>query len=60
MKQIVTSEDYNKAMAEIEVYLVKGFDNLTPEEEDALEVISKSVSEYEQIHFPMPVEESGL
>ena len=56
MKQIKTTKDYYLAMAEIETYLTKGFDNLTPKEEDELEKISKKVSEYEKIHFPMPVQ----
>ncbi len=55
MKLIKTRKDYHLAMAEIEAYLAKGFDNLTVEEEDILENISKRVSEYEKIHFPMPV-----
>ena len=56
MKQIETSSDYHLAMAEIEVYLAKGFDNLTPAEDNELENLSKMVSQYEKIHFPMPVE----
>ena len=55
MKAIKTRRDYHLAMAEIETYLAKGFDNLTEDEDDRLEKISKRVSEYEKIHFPMPV-----
>jgi HTH-type transcriptional regulator / antitoxin HigA len=55
MKQIKTRNEYHLAMAEIETYLEKGFDNLTPEEDDLLEKLSKRVSTYENIHFPMPV-----
>lgn len=55
MKPIKTRRDYHLAMAEIETYLAKGFDHLTEEEDDHLEKISKSVSAYEKIHFPMPV-----
>ena len=55
MKPIKTRRDYHLAMAEIETYLAKGFDNLTEVEDDILEKISKRVSEYEKVHFPMPV-----
>ncbi len=55
MKPIKTRREYHLIMAEIETYLAKGFDNLTPEEDDDLEKLSKKVSEYEIIHFPMPV-----
>jgi HTH-type transcriptional regulator/antitoxin HigA len=55
MKQIKTRRDYHLAMAEIEKYLAKGFDNLTPEEDSELDKLSKKVNQYEKIHFPMPV-----
>jgi HTH-type transcriptional regulator/antitoxin HigA len=55
MKPIKTRSEYHLAMAEIETYLAKGFDNLTPEEDDELEKLSKKVSKYEVVHFPMPV-----
>jgi len=55
MNQIKTRRDYHLAMAEIETYLAKGFDQLTGEEDDHLEKLSKKVSAYEKIHFPMPV-----
>jgi hypothetical protein len=47
--------DYYLAMAEIEKFLAKEFDNLSGEEENELEKLSKAVNKYEQIHFPMPV-----
>jgi HTH-type transcriptional regulator / antitoxin HigA len=43
------------AMAEIETYLTKGFDDLSEKEDAELERLSKMVSRYELIHFPMPV-----
>ncbi len=55
MKQIKTRREYHLAMAEIETYLAKGFDNLTAQEDDELEILSKKVNQYENIHFPMPV-----
>jgi len=55
MKHIKTRNEYHLAMAEIETYLAKGVDNLTQEEDDELEKLSKKVSIYESVHFPMPV-----
>ena len=55
MKHIKNAHDYHTAMAEIETYLAKGFDQLTESEEARLKQLSDSVSAYEQIHFPMPV-----
>jgi HTH-type transcriptional regulator/antitoxin HigA len=55
MKHIKNAHDYHTAMAEIETYLAKGFDQLTESEETRLKQLSDSVSAYEQIHFPMPV-----
>ena len=55
MDHIKTRSEYHKVMAELEIFLAKGFDNLTSEEDDILESLSKLVSEYEKIHFPMPV-----
>ena len=53
--KIKTQADYYLTMAKIETYLAKGFDNLTDEEDEKLEKLSKEVSHYEKIHFPMPV-----
>lgn len=55
MKHLKNAHDYHTAMAEIETYLAKGFDQLTESEEARLKQLSDSVSAYEQIHFPMPV-----
>ena len=55
MKQIETPEEYDLTIGEIETYLAKGFDNLTEQEDDELEKLSKKVSQYEDVHFPMPV-----
>jgi len=53
--KIKSRRDYHLIMADIETYLAKGFDNLSAEEEKALDILSKKVSEYEKVHFPMPV-----
>jgi HTH-type transcriptional regulator/antitoxin HigA len=56
MEQITSRSDYHLAMAKIETFLAKGFDHLTPEEDKELYELSLSVSEYEKIYFPMPVQ----
>ncbi len=55
MKQVKTAREYHLAMAEIETYLAKGFDNLSGEEDALLKQLSDGVAKYENIHFPMPV-----
>jgi antitoxin component HigA of HigAB toxin-antitoxin module len=60
MKQIKTHRDYQLARAVIEKFLAKGFDNLTPEDDEKLEVLSREVHEYEKIHYPMPVKMDNL
>ncbi len=55
MDQIQTRNEYYKVMADIEVYLAKGFSNLTESEDEELARLSQMVSVYEKVHFPMPV-----
>ena len=55
MEKITTKKEYYLAMSEIENYLAKGFENLTPEEDEQLHLLSQEVSRYEKIYFPMPV-----
>lgn len=55
MKQIQNRREYHLAMAEIEAFLAKGFSNLNDTDESKLEKLSRMVSEYEKVHFPMPV-----
>ncbi len=50
----MTERGYHIAMTEIEQFLAKGFDNLSPDEDRELERLSKVVFEYESIHFPLP------
>lgn len=52
---MTTAKEYYTALATIETYLGKGFDQLTAQEMDALGEWNKKVVSYEQIHFPMPV-----
>ena len=53
MAKIVTRRDYHLTRFRIDTFLQKGFDNLTPAEEQELQDLSREMSKYEQIHFPM-------
>jgi HTH-type transcriptional regulator/antitoxin HigA len=57
-KKINNKQQYYAAMAEIESYLQKGFSNLTPEEDDHLEALSKAVEVWELKEYPMPMQPS--
>jgi HTH-type transcriptional regulator/antitoxin HigA len=54
-KKIDSELAYEKAIAQIEVYLQKGFANLTTEETAQLQEISQCVATYEREYYPMPV-----
>jgi antitoxin component HigA of HigAB toxin-antitoxin module len=56
MTKINNKQQYYSAMAEIESYLQKGFSNLTKEEDDHLEILSKAVEVWEMKEFPMPMQ----
>lgn len=53
---ITSKKDYHQAMAEIEVYLEKGFSNLTNDEEKRLDELSDAVEKYEEVEYPMPMD----
>ena len=54
MINIQTETDYKTAIAQIEVFIKKGFVNLTPKETNELEGISKAVAAYEKEFYPVP------
>ena len=49
-----TENDYKAAIARIEFFLKKGFNQLSNEETQELETTSKIVSSYEKLHYPIP------
>lgn len=53
---IHNKKTYYEAMAEIETYLEKGFDNLTEAEEIRLDELSSAVEVWENTAYPMPLE----
>ena len=52
--KIKTEQEYRTAIAQIEVFIKKGFINLTQKETKELEVISKIVAAYEKEYYPVP------
>ena len=51
---INTKKDYKHAIAQIEVFIKKGFANLSINETKELESISKAVATYEKEYYPVP------
>ena len=54
MMTINTENDYKSAIAGIEVFIKKGFSNLTKKETGELEKISRAVAAYEKQYYPVP------
>lgn len=55
LKKIINNEtEYRFALAMIEPFLKKGFEQLMPEEDEELGHISMLIEEYESIHYPLP------
>ena len=55
MDTIKTRRDYHLTRFKIDKFMEKGFSNLSPTEELELKNLSKEMSKYERIHFPMPI-----
>lgn len=53
--KIETNSQYHTALAQIEVFIEKGFNKLTKSETAKLESLSKSVEDYEAKKYPMPL-----
>lgn len=51
MVEITNETEYRKALEIIEPFLLKGFDNLTEEEELELHRMSLLIEAYEDIHY---------
>lgn len=58
--QITNDVSHREAMAAIEVYLLKGFSNLSAEETFDLERITKMIKAYEDIHYSLPIQPQNL
>jgi antitoxin component HigA of HigAB toxin-antitoxin module len=55
---IKTENDYEVAIAQLNVFLKKGFTNLTTKETKELESISQAVADYEKEYYPVPKPET--
>ena len=53
--KIETNSQYHAALALIESFIKKGFNNLTKAETEKLAELSKSIEEYETQKYPMPL-----
>jgi HTH-type transcriptional regulator / antitoxin HigA len=57
----ITSErDYNEAMELIEVFLAKGSAKMTDADLGELQRLSLLAEQYEDVHYPMPIEPATL
>lgn len=57
----ITSErDYNEAMELIEVFLAKGSAKMTEADLGELQRLSLLAEQYEDVHYPMPIEPATL
>jgi HTH-type transcriptional regulator / antitoxin HigA len=55
VKYLISSEaEYRSALAAIEPFLQKGFDNLSSNEDEELASITKAIEEYETMHYHLP------
>lgn len=54
IKTINSESDYLAALAAIEPFLQKGFDNLNTDEDKELARITALIDAYEAIYYPMP------
>jgi antitoxin component HigA of HigAB toxin-antitoxin module len=59
MTSITTDADYRAALARIERYLIKYSAQLTDNELVDLRQLSLLVEQYEDIHYPMPVNDAN-
>ena len=59
--QSISNElEYQAALAAIEPFLQKGFDNLTVEEDEELARMTSLIEEYEAVHYPLPFKPKTL
>lgn len=54
MPRINNEQEYQLAIDQIEVYLSKGFSNLSIEETNKLQAVSTMVADYERETYPVP------
>ncbi|MBC7555177.1 MAG: hypothetical protein H7257_14505 [Taibaiella sp.] len=60
MSAIKTRRDYHLTRFKIERFLEKGFENLTLEEEEQLHNLSKEMTRYEMVHFPVQLKKPAV
>lgn len=55
MKEITSEKAYNKALADVYKIMQKGENNLIEKDGVSIATMSKSIQEYEKIHYPFPM-----
>ena len=55
IQSISNESEYQAALAVIEPFLQKGFDNLTFEEDEDLARMTAFIEDYEAVHYPLPL-----
>lgn len=53
--EITTKQAYYQALAEMETYIAKGFNNLTENEEARLSQLTDAVEAWEEVEYPLPL-----
>ncbi len=54
MLRINNEQDYQLAIDQIEIYIKKGFSNLSTEETNKLQTVSTMIAGYERELYPVP------
>lgn len=60
IQSISNEVEYQAALDAIEPFLLKGFDNLSFEEDEELARMSGLIEEYEAVHYPLPFKPKTL
>ncbi len=60
IQSISNESEYQAALATIEPFLQKGFDNLTSEEDEELARMTSLIEEYEAVHYPLPFKPKNI
>ena len=57
---IKNETEYAAALTMVEPFLKKGFEQLTPDDDEELALISKLIEEYESIYYPLPFKPTNV
>ena len=60
MKTIKTKKDYHSAMAELEVYLQKGFAKFSKKEAEKLKELTAMIEKHESLNYVLPMQPGNI